>query len=96
MSGIRWKIGKISPQTQLYHPYIIVMSIDDITKPLFTLEQFDDDDVEYITIQDIIDKVGENRCFTIFAESYMDGVIIRYNNENRKECYVVGTTIGFA
>ena len=94
MSGIRWKIGEISPQTQLYHPYIIVMSIDDITKPVFTLMQFDD--VEYITIQDIIDKVGEDRCFTIFAESYLDGVIIRYNNENRKECCVVGTTIGFA
>ena len=95
MSGIRWKIGKISPQTPLHHEYIIVMSIEDITKPLFTLKQFDDD-AEYITIQDIIDKVGENRCFTIFAESYLDGVIIRYNNENRKECYVVGTTIGFA
>ena len=95
MSGMRWKIGEISPQTQLYHPYIIVMSIDDITKPLFTLMQFDDD-VEYITIQDIIDKVGENRCFTIFAESYLDGVIIRYNNMDRKECCVVGTTIGFA
>ena len=94
MSGIRWKIGEISPQTTLYHEYITVMTIDDITNPLFTMIQLGD--VEYITIQDIIDKVGENRCFTIFAESYLDGVIIRYNNENRKECCVVGTTIGFA
>ena len=73
---------------------ILLLSIDDITNPLFTMIQLGD--VEYIKIQDIIDKVGENRCFTIFAESYLDGVIIRYNNENRKECYVVGTTIGFA
>lgn len=89
MSGRFFKYGLISKKTQLHHEYITAFKGDKI---LYYKMQDDD---EIITINDVINAVGQDEYFTIFAESFLDGVLIKYNPNGNRKCYVVGNTRGF-
>lgn len=90
MSGRFFDYGLISKKTQLHHVYITAFKGDKI---LYYKMQDDD---EIITINDVINAIGKDEYFTIFAESFLDGVLIKYNPYGDRKCYVVANTRGFA
>lgn len=94
---------EVSKDTVIYDEYVTVVDRHNKKVLFSTMQIFNGDDEDKpLALKEIISEAlknvdnKQNACFLILCESYLDGIIYRYNNYGKYEVVEVGELGGFA